>query len=131
MPISEEKQSMCRATVGKLTFGNIKKQSKVIHDCTGMAVANRTSNTSSVMVGRKLCLKQNVVSTKVFIHDPNRPGRGWCESRGSFQGTFRRNYRGAGATSRKKPIKGTRSNVTRSDGARSDEKKIQEVKKEW
>ena len=28
--ISEEKQSMCRATMGKLTFGNIKKQLKVM-----------------------------------------------------------------------------------------------------
>ena len=43
--ISEEKQSMCRATMEKLTFGNIKKQLKIIHDCTGMDVATGTSNT--------------------------------------------------------------------------------------
>ena len=48
--ISEEKQSMRRATVGKLTFGNIKKQFKIIHDCPGMDVAIGTSNTSSVIV---------------------------------------------------------------------------------
>ena len=55
--ISEEKQSMCRANMGKLTFGNIKKQLKVIHDCTGTDVATRTSNTSSVMVKKEPVLE--------------------------------------------------------------------------
>ena len=61
--ISEEKQSMHRATMGTLTFGNKKKQLQVIHGCTRKDAATATSNTLSVMV----CLKQNVVSTKVFI----------------------------------------------------------------
>ena len=61
-----------------------------------------------------------------FYTRSNRPGRGWRGSRGSFRETFRGNYRGNGATGRKEPIRGTRSN-----GTRSKEVMVQEVKKEW
>ena len=87
--ISKEKQSMCRATMGKLTFGNIKKQSKVIHDCTGMDVATGTSNTSSVMVKKEPVFKAECSEYESFYTQSNRPGRGWRGSRGSFRGTFR------------------------------------------
>ena len=43
--------------MGKVTFGNIKKQLKVIHDCTGMDVATGTSNTSSVMAKKEPVLE--------------------------------------------------------------------------
>ena len=82
--ISEEKQSMCRTTTGKLTFGNIKKQLKVIHDCTGMDVATRTSNTSSVMVKKEHVLEAECSEYKSFYTGSNRPRRGWRGSRGSF-----------------------------------------------
>ena len=46
--ISEEKQSMCRATMGKLTFENIKKQLKVIHDLTGTEIETGTHSNVTV-----------------------------------------------------------------------------------
>ena len=33
--IGEEKQTMCRATMGKMTYDNVRKQLKAIHDVTG------------------------------------------------------------------------------------------------
>ena len=45
--ISEEKQQMCRATMGKLSLENITKQLKVIHDATGI---EKTTTTSEVVV---------------------------------------------------------------------------------
>ena len=100
---------------GKLTFGNIKKQLKVIHDCTGMAVATETSNTSSVMVKKEPMLEAECSEYESFYTRSNRPGIGWSGFRGSFRGTIRGNYRGAGATGRKEPIKGTRSIGTRNE----------------
>ena len=117
--ISEEKQSMCSATMGKLTFGNIKKQLKVIHDCTVMDVASGTNNNSSVTVKKGPVFEAQCSEYESFYTRSNRPGRGWHGSRGSFRGTFKGNYKSAGATGRKEPIKGIRSN----DGTRNDERK--------
>ena len=99
--ISEEKQSMCRATMGKLTFENIKKQLKVIHDCTGMDVTSRTNNTSSVTVKKEPVFEAECSEYESFYTRSNRPGRGWRGSRGSFREKFRGIYRGAGAAGRK------------------------------
>ena len=117
--ISEEKQSMCRATMGKLTFENIKKQMKVIHDCTGIDVARGTNDTSSVIVKKELVFEAERSEYGSFYTHSNRPGRGWRGFRGSFRGKFRGNYRGAGAPGRKEPIQSIRSN----DGTRIDERK--------
>ena len=111
---------------GKLSFWNIKKQLKVIHDCTGTDVATGTSNTSSVTVKKESVFEAECSEYESFYTRSNRSGRGWHGSRGSFRGTFRGNYRGADATSRKEPIRGTRSNGTRSDETkdRSSEESI-------
>ena len=105
--------------MGKLTFENIKKQLKVIHDCTGMDVASGTNNTSSVIVKKEPVFEAECSEYESFYTRSNRPGRGWHGFRGSFCGKFKGNYRGAGATGKKEPIKGIRSN----DGTRNDERK--------
>ena len=68
--LPEKKQSMCRATMGKLTFENIKKQLKAIHECTGMNVATGTSNTSSVTVKKEPVFEAECSERESFIHDP-------------------------------------------------------------
>ena len=75
--ISEEKQSMCGAPMGKLTFGNIKKQLKVIHDCIGMDVISGTNNTSSVIVKKEPVFEAECSDYEVFIHDPTGLKKEW------------------------------------------------------
>ena len=69
---------------GKTDIGNMKKQLKVIHDCTGMDVATRTSNISSAMVKKEPVFKAECSEYKSLYTRSDRPGRGWHRSTGSF-----------------------------------------------
>ncbi len=88
--ISEEKQSMCRATMGKLTFENIKRQLKVIHDATG--TDTHTSAHNNVVVKEEPVFEAECDCSNNFFANSNRGF--WRGSRGrtSSRGTYRGNY---------------------------------------
>ena len=74
--ISKEKQTMCRATMGTLTFENIKKQLKVIHDVTGHTLYSCNSNNdTSVKVKEESNLENESDENDVFY--TNYRGRGF------------------------------------------------------
>ena len=94
--ISEEKQQMCRATMGTLSFENIKKQLKVIHDATGMNSKSVKSETSEVVVK-----EEPVFETENFFGNAQRGfWRGNRGTRNSARGAYRGNY-GARGNQRK------------------------------
>ena len=83
--ISEEKQQMCRATMGTLSLENITKQLKVIHDATGI---DKTSATSEVVVK-----EEPVFETENFFGNAHRGSwRGNRGSRTNARGAYRGNY---------------------------------------
>ena len=93
--ISEEKQSMCRATMVKLTFANIKRQLKVIHDSTGIGTQNDGQN---VTVKEEHVFETEYSDSDNFFAQSNRgPGRPWNrggrQSRG-YRGNYGFNNRG-------------------------------------
>ena len=83
--ITEEKQQMCRATMGTLSLDNIIKQLKVIHDATGI---DKTRATSEVVVK-----EEPVFETENFFGNANRGSwRGNRGSRTNARGAYRGNY---------------------------------------
>ena len=90
--ISEEKQSMCRATMGKLTFENIKKQLKVIHDSTGTEI--ETGAHSNVTVKEEQVFEAEYGYHDNFYAHARDSWRGNRGSRGNSRGNFRGGYRG-------------------------------------
>ena len=88
--ISDEKQQMCRATMGTLSFDNIKRQLKVIHDATGI---DSKSTNSEIIVK-----EEPVFETENFFTNANRGtwrgNRGSrTNTRGAYRGTFHRGNR--------------------------------------
>ena len=89
--ISEEKQSMCRATMGKLTFENIKRQLKVIHDATG--TDTQTSIQSDVVVKEEPVFEAEHSYSENFYAQSNRGfWRGNGGPRTGSRGAYRGNY---------------------------------------
>ena len=89
--ISDEKQTMCRATMGKLTFDNIKKQLKVIHDVTG--TDTKTSKLSEVVVKEEPVFETEFSVSENFYGQTNRGyWRGNRGTRNSSRGAYRGNY---------------------------------------
>ena len=79
---------MCRATMGTLSFENIKKQLKVIHDATGMNSKSVKSETSEVVVK-----EEPVFETENFFGNAQRGfWRGNRGTRNSARGAYRGNY---------------------------------------
>ena len=88
--ISDEKQQMCRATMGTLSFENIKKQLKVIHDATG--TNSKCTNKEEIVVK-----EEPVFEAESFFTHANRgfwrgnSNRGTrTNARGSYRGTYHR-----------------------------------------
>ena len=75
--------------------------------------------TTDIIVKKEPVFEAKFSEYESFYTRSNKPGRGWSGSTRSFRRTFRGNYRDTGATGRKEPIKGIRSN----NGTRDDERK--------
>ena len=108
--ISEEKQQMCRATMGKLSFENIKKQLKVIHDATGMESKSVKSETSEVVVK-----EEPVFETENFFGNAQRGfWRGNRGTRNNARGAYRGNYGARG--NQRKFLEKNRSGTRKTEG---------------
>ncbi len=90
--ISEEKQSMCRATMGKLTFDNIKRQLKVIHDSTGTDEQSGTLNSGNVTVKEEPVFEAEYSYTDNFFGQSRDRGRWRGNRRPNMRGNYRGNY---------------------------------------
>ena len=84
--ISDEKQQMCRATMGTLLFENIKKQLKVIHDATG--TNSKCTNKEEIVVKEEPVFE----AENFFTHTNRGAWRGNRGTRTNARGTYRGTY---------------------------------------
>ena len=80
----EERETMSRTSIGKMTLENTKKQLKVIHNCTGKIQVGKANSTSSLSVKIKPVFKADYEEYESFYKQSNQYGRKGHNSSGTY-----------------------------------------------